>query len=263
MTKTAVILATGPSLTPEVLAAAREGQKRGLWAVLGMNRTYKDFPTLDGFLACNPEFYECEWERGLSKLACPKWTWDKKTAARLDIRFIEGKWADGFSKDPNVLHYGHSSGFQTPQIAYHLGYRRLLLCGYDMKYAPDYDGKNHRIGSSPRHYFGEYKDAILNHWPSVKVKDGVHIELIDQFEKVKRINTDVEIINCSPGSAMTCFEMANLTDILNGRHHLRPREVQTGVEGRATRDTLRLGVKTRRNKGAKGGNPELDNEVRH
>lgn len=261
--KTAVILATGPSLTLEVLAAAHEGQKRGLWAVFGMNHVWRDFKALDGFLACNPEYYEINWQRGLMNLPCPKWTWDQKTASRFDINYIEGKWADGFSKDPKVLHYGHSSGFQLPQIAYHLGYRRLLLCGYDMKYAPDYDGKNKRIGSSPRHYFGEYKDAILNHWPSVKVKDGVHIELIEQFEKVKRINPDVEIINCSPGSAMTCFEMATLTELLNERHHIRPGEVQSGMERGTPRDTLRIGIKTRRNKGAKKADPGVDHEIRH
>jgi hypothetical protein len=126
------------------------------------------------------------------------------------LRFIAGKWADGFSKDPECIHYGHSSGFQLPQIAYHKGFRRLLLCGYDMAYAKDYDGRNQRIGSTPRHYFGEYKEPELQHWPSVKVKDGVFVELIEQFEKVKKLNPDVEIVNCSPGSAMTCFAMGDL-----------------------------------------------------
>jgi hypothetical protein len=101
-----------------------------------------------------------------------------------------------------------------PQIAYHAGFRRLLLCGYDMRYAADYDGRNQSIGSVPRHYFGEYKESELNHWPSVKVRDGVHVELIEQFEKVKRLNPEVEIINCSPGSAMTCFQMATLQELL-------------------------------------------------
>ncbi len=212
--KTACILATGPSLTAGVLGAAREGQARGLWTVFGMNHVWRDFPTLDVFLACNPEYYETQWELGLGCHGAEKWTWDRKTADRYGIRFIAGKWADGFSKDPRVIHYGHSSGFQLPQIAYHAGFRRLLLCGYDMRYATDYDGRNQRIGSTPRHYFGEYKEPELNHWPSVRVKDGVFVELIEQFEKVKRLNPDVEIINCSPGSAMQCFPMATLEEFL-------------------------------------------------
>jgi hypothetical protein len=210
--KTAVILATGPSLTPDVLSAARCGQVQGSWLVYGMNRLWRDFPTLDGFLACNPEFFDLEWERGLKDIRADKWTWDAVTAGKYGIRYIEGKWADGFSRDPRVIHYGHSSGFQLPQIACHNGCRRLLLCGYDMRFAGDYDGKNQRIGSTPRHYFGEYGDKELSHWPSVKIKDGVFVELIEQFEQVKRLNPEVEIINCSPGSAMRCFPFGKLGD---------------------------------------------------
>lgn len=213
-TKTAVILATGPSLTPEVLAAARAGQEQGLWSVFGMNRVWRDFPTLDGFLACNAAFYDVEWDRGLKDLACDKWTWDRAVQKKYGVRYIAGKWAEGFSKDPNFIHYGHSSGFQLPQIAYHAGFRRLLLCGYDMSYAKDYDGKNKRIGCTPRHYFGEYDHPSLNHWPSVKVRDGVFLELIDHFARVSKINPDVEIINCSEGSAMKCFPFARLEDFL-------------------------------------------------
>jgi hypothetical protein len=212
--KTAVILATGPSLTPEVLKTARRGQELGAWSVYGMNHLWRDFPTLDVFLACNPEYYDAQWHFGLKFSRAEKWTWDPKTATQYGVRFIEGKWADGFSKNPWVIHYGHSSGFQLPQIAYHAGFRRLLLCGYDMRYAKDYDGRNQRIGSSPRHYFGEYAPE-LQHWPSVKIKDGVFVELIEQFEKVKKLNPDVELVNCSPGSAMTCFQMSTLEEQLD------------------------------------------------
>jgi hypothetical protein len=211
--KTAVILATGPSLTPEVLEVARRGRELGAWALYGMNRTYRDVPELDTFLACNKEFYELEWERGLKEHRAVKWHWDLQTCIRFGLNFIPGKWGDGFPKEPIFIHLGHSSGFQLPQLAYHAGFRRLLLCGYDMRYAKDYDGRNQRIGSSPRHYFGEYAPE-LQHWPSVKIRDGVFVELIEQFEKVKRLNPDVEIINCSPGSAMDCFPMSTLEEQL-------------------------------------------------
>jgi hypothetical protein len=196
------------------MGTARRGQELGAWSVFGMNHVWRDFPTLDVFLACNPEYYESQWEKGLKDIPAQKWTWHFATSYKYGLKFILGRWKDGFSKDPEAIHYGHSSGFQLPQIAYHAGFRRLLLCGYDMRFAQDYDGRNQRIGSAPRHYFGEYEDADLNHWPSVKVIDGVHVELIEQFEKVKRINPDVEIINCSPGSAMTCFPMSTLAEEL-------------------------------------------------
>jgi hypothetical protein len=220
--RTAVILATGPSLTTAVLAAAQRGQQQGAWSVYGMNHVWRDFPTLDVFLSCNVQYYECEWGRGLREHRAEKWiavddAQPERFAAamKFGLNVKGGRWGEGFSRDPRFINYGHSSGFQLPQLAYHDGCRRLLLCGYDMRYAADYDGRNHRIGSAPRHYFGEYEAPALNHWPSVKVKDGVHVELIEQFEKVKRLNTDVEIVNCSPGSAMKCFPMSTLTELLD------------------------------------------------
>lgn len=210
--KTGIICGTGPSVTQDQLEIARFMQSQGA-LLFGMNHIWKELP-VDVFLACNPEYYDLYWERGLKDHSSEKWTWDKATAEKYDINFIKGRWSDGFSTDPQYLHYGHSSGFQLPGIAYHYGVRKMLLIGYDMAYAYDYNGKNSQIGSTPRHYFGEY-DAELQHWPSVKIKNGVFTELIEQFEKVKEINTDIEIINCTPNSAMTCFPMIELNECLS------------------------------------------------
>lgn len=217
--KTGIILATGPSLTKQQLITAKAAQSADKAMVFGVNHIWRDFPSLDVFLACNPEYYDAYWEEGLKDIESDKWTWHKPTAEKYRINHIEGRWADGLSTDPRYLHLGHSSGFQVPGIAYHYGIRRMLLCGYDMRYAEDYDGRNRRVGSSPRHYFGEYTPE-LQHWPSVKIKNGVFTELIEQFEKVKEINRDVEIINCSPGSAMKCFPMMSLEEALSEKSNV-------------------------------------------
>lgn len=208
--KTGIIIATGPSLSKEQLKTAKQLQKKG-FMVFGMNHVWKDYPDLDVFMACNPVYYDTQWENGLKDIKAEKWTWDQPTATRYNINYIEGKWADGFSTDPGVIHYGHSSGFQLPGLAYHYGVRRMLLIGYDMGYAKDYDAKNKNPGSTPRHYFGEYEDSQLHHWP-VSLNNGVFDALIKQFEKVKEINGDLEIVNCTPGSAMKCFPFGSLND---------------------------------------------------
>lgn len=211
----AVILGTGPSLTKEQLKIVEQAKNEGKCQVFGMNHIWQDFPTLDVFLSCNKEYYDYYWHEGLKYHPATKWTWDKDTAKKYQINYVEGKWADGFSKDPNFIHYGHSSGFQVPGLAYNYGFRKMILLGYDMGYASDYNGRCRQVGSKPRHYFdgGEYPHR-LQHWPSVKVKNGVFTELIQQFEKVKEINTDLEIINCSPGSHLTCFPMMDIEEAL-------------------------------------------------
>ena len=75
-----------------------------------------------------------------------------------------------------------------------------MLLGYDLKYAADYDGKARQIGSSPRHFFGEY-ESNLQHWPSVQVKAGVHVELVHLYKTIE-IQGLIEIVNCTPGSAL-------------------------------------------------------------
>jgi hypothetical protein len=215
---TAVILGTGPSLTPEVIATAKRGRALGAWRLYGCNHVWKVCPELDTFLACNVQYYETQWECGLREHRAEKWIAidDKqperfRAAMRFGLNIIAGKWADGFSKDPTCIHYGHSSGFQLPQLAVHEGYKRLLLCGYDLKFAPDYDGARKRVGSRPRHFFGEYSEPELQHWPSARVKNGVHIELVALFESVKRLNPELTLRNCSPNSALRCFEVSTLS----------------------------------------------------
>ena len=41
----------------------------------------------------------------------------------------------------------------------------------------------------------------MQHWPSVQVKDGVHVELVQLYQAVKDQGL-VEIVNCTPGSAL-------------------------------------------------------------
>jgi hypothetical protein len=92
-----------------------------------------------------------------------------------------------------------------------MGARRIVLLGYDMKYATDYCGTEKRVGNRPRHYFGEYPSALL-HWPSVSVRGGVHFGLVSLYESVAKQGL-IEIINCTPGSAVTCFPSMDIHDV--------------------------------------------------
>jgi hypothetical protein len=159
---------------------------------------------------CNWQWWASRWET-VKHLPADKWTTNGKAAAEFDINWIAEVNKPGLSTDPDLLHHGHSSGYQLLGMAYRAGAERILLLGYDMKYAPDYDGKAKQIGSGPRHFFGEYEPA-LQHWPSVMVQRGVHIELLDLYRSVAKQGL-VEIVNCSPGSALTCFPNRDIRDL--------------------------------------------------
>ena len=117
----------------------------------------------------------------------------------------------GLSEDPGVISHGHGSGFSLLSMAHRAGADRIVLLGYDLKYAPDYDGKAGYIGSQPRHFFGEYPEKMV-HWPSAQVQRGVHIELVELYRAVKEQGL-VEIINCTPDSAIDCFERMHIEEL--------------------------------------------------
>lgn len=88
---------------------------------------------------------------------------------------------------------GTNSGLFAMMVAVHLGAKRLLLCGFDMR---------------GTHYFGPHPKGMRNTKP-------------ERFEVFKQQFSryhpqGVEIINCTPNSALTCYPTANLEDCLLG-----------------------------------------------
>jgi len=188
--QTAIILGTGPSLTPEVVDLCKESGLR----LFGCNNTFEF--GLDVHLACNPAW----WDYYGTAFAGEKWTWDEPTAKKHGINYIAGKWEPGLSTDPNYIHYHHGSGPQIVNIALHYGITRMLLVGWDMKYG------------EKRHYFGEYPPPLL-HFPKTG-PNGEMTGLIKEMETIKPEIYGIEIINCTPGSAMKCFPFGRLEDYL-------------------------------------------------
>lgn len=206
----AVMLGTGPSVTPEQLAAVAAS---GL-PVFGCNNTYQ-VVELTALLSCNPEWWDYYWPRDarLRAGAFDKWTWDQATADKYGLRHIRGEWGDGLSTTPGVIHYGHSSGYQLLGLAYHYGVREMLLVGYDLRYPRGYDGRR-QIAGGDRHYFGEYP-AELQHWTKFGIgPDGELLGLLGCYRTIRPADYGLRIINCSPGSALDFFETEDWRDAL-------------------------------------------------
>lgn len=203
-----IVLGTGPSVTEDQLDAIRAS---GL-PVFGCNNTYQ-VAGLTALLACNPEWWDYYWPRdeALRNGDFEKWTWDKKTSEKYGIGFIRGEWRDGLSTDPAVIHYGHSSGYQLVGLAYHYGVREMILVGYDLRYPPGYNGMQ-KVAGGDRHYFGEYPPE-LQHWTKFGIGPNGELKgLLDCYRTINPEDYQLRIINCTPGSALDCFETADLED---------------------------------------------------
>ena len=183
------------------------------WTLYACNDAYRLAPDAALLHACNWQWWDARWDQ-VRDLPAEKWTTSAVAAGKYGIRWIAEVNEPGLSTNPDVLHHGHSSGYQLVGQAYRNGATRILLLGYDLKFAPDYDGASRQIGSGPRHFFGEY-EAALQHWPKVKVRAGVHYELVEMYGAIARQGL-VEIINCTPGSALDCFPVMDIRDVSDG-----------------------------------------------
>lgn len=196
-------IGTGPSLTLGQIETAR---RKG-FTLFGCNNVFREVPDLTLLYGCNAGWWDYYWIQ-VREHSAEKWTTNRPAAEKHGLNWVAECNAPGLSTSPDIIHHGHGSGFSLLNIAYLMGAERIVLLGYDMKYAPDYSGYNCAIGSGPRHYFGEYPE-VLQHWPKLQVKNGIHVELVEQYASVARQGV-VEIVNCTPDSAVTCFPMRDI-----------------------------------------------------
>jgi hypothetical protein len=193
----AVVAATGPSLTPEIAE-----QCRGLNCI-AVNDAYRLLPFAPVMYACDASWWQ--FHKGCPSFAGEKWSShapgsnDKEQAAKkFGLRLVRGHKADGFSFRPDMIHYGSNSGFQATNLAILFGATRIALIGFDMQRV---DRKQHFFGEHPKPLNKALGFARWLAWFK---------------EAAAMLPSGIEIINCTPGSALTVFPMGNLNEVLNG-----------------------------------------------
>lgn len=190
----AIVAATGPSLTQKVIDQCHLS---GL-PIFGCNLTFKVL-NLSVFHACNKAFYDYYWDKGLKDISADKWTWDERVRDEYGVNYVKGIWAPGLSTDPNYIHYHHASSPQLINIALHYGIKKMILVGFDMRYGE-------------KRHFEEYPTE-LQHFPKTG-PNGEMVGLIKEMQTIVPSDYGIEIINCCETSAMKCFPIMRLEDVL-------------------------------------------------
>jgi hypothetical protein len=216
--ETLAILASGPSLTQEQATLCR-GRARAI----AVNDSYLLAPWADLHYFCDAKWYE--WHRKFESPAQALFGRERALALfhgfqgvrvtieptvamlkydpsmkvlRNDSRPRDGKpRPEGLCLAPDGIRTGRNSGFQAINLAVHTGIRRILLLGYDMRAV---DGKSHWFGEHPRPAGASiYESTFLPAFQS----------LIQPLEDL-----GVEVINCTPESALKVFPRRDLADCL-------------------------------------------------
>jgi hypothetical protein len=188
-----VILASGPSLTCEDVDAVRGRAK-----VIAVKDAIKLAPWADVFYGAGGDTRGW-WAHNAALVAgFPglRFTLDPKMAAYATV--LQNTGFSGLERQPTGLRTGKNSGFQALNLALHLGATRILLLGYDMK---SDRGRDHFCGNHPHAHAPIPFDAFRDLFPSI-------------VEPLQAAGVDV--VNCTPNSALTCFPTMSLSDALDG-----------------------------------------------
>jgi hypothetical protein len=222
-----IVAAPGPSLTPEVAQACRIARWFKQWRIMAVQDAYRRMPFADAMYGCDERWWKVH--DGAREFKGERWTThedgegsgnDKSGIAEYGLRYVRGKTAEGFSRDPSVIHYGHNSGFQAVNLAMLRGVSRIVLVGFDMRRG---------------HFFGDHPAPLHN-----RDEFGLFVEAF----RAAAPSSTVPIVNATPGSALDAFPMVTLEDALEDDRVLRDRPVDHGGAGagcaREAVDALRL-----------------------
>ena len=214
---TVCILGGGPSLTGEQCAAVEAARKAAQVRVIAVNDAYLIAPWADICYFADASWHAWQVEgRPKPKLGLTSADVRARFAAfagqKCSIQNTGGSIDDaavhllrnlhypqngtGLSLDPEYLVTGSNSGFQALNLAVLAGARTIVLLGFD---ARDADGEEHWHG---RHQVRTVAGA----------QAGYRRSFASAAKAIKAAG--VTVLNCSPGSAITCFERADLMDAL-------------------------------------------------
>lgn len=185
------VLASGQSMCREVVETVRRSRVR----VIVINNTHELARWADMLYAADATWWQQYHAKTAGFLGF-------KVAAEetpfTDVLRVVPSGKEGFDPDPGAIRTGGNGGYAAIHIAAHAGCRRILLCGFDMH------GKHWH----PRH---EY--------PLRDAGQGIFKRWIARFETLapELAKRGIEVLNCTPESALSCFPMAKLEDAIAPR----------------------------------------------
>ena len=131
--KPAILFATGPSLTEEVVETIRPYKDK--FVMFGCNDSYKIVDYLNEHYGCDTKWWRQNGKDFREKYAnLSSWTQCRTSAQEYGLKFISGKHLGGFSLSSTLIHFGSNSGYQLMNLAFLMGVSKMILVGYNMKH---------------------------------------------------------------------------------------------------------------------------------
>lgn len=203
--ETVAVLASGPSMSMEVGETVR-----GRCRVIAVNNqgiettsavSHRVFPAVapwaDVLYAADAKWWLAYKEQAL------KFPGQRVTIRSVlpfpEVLSLEFSTLAPYDPRPTHLVSGGNSGYQAVHLAAQRGAARILLCGFDM-----------RAVNGGKHWFGDHPHKNL-------VSPQRYTTWINNFQRlgVALKALGVEVLNCTPDSALTGFPRAKLKEVFH------------------------------------------------
>jgi len=186
-----VCVASGPSLTASDVAYVR-GKAR----VIAINDTVTWAPWADILYSSHRSW----WKKNGKDFAGLRYSVGELVGGtegipkRPDVQVLKNTGETGLERDRYGVRTGRNSGYAAINLAVHLGAKRIVLLGYNMS---RFEGRSHFEGVP---YSG----------------NSPYPEFVKCFRTIVQPLRDagVEIVNCTPGSALTMFPVTALREVI-------------------------------------------------
>lgn len=190
--ETAAILGCGPSLSLVDFDSLRASRQR----VIAINDAIFEYPDADILYFCDRSWWDGEFGRRerFKKLGVPCWrvTLENEIPDEFGSVFrLKNTGPTGFDPDTQSLRHGSNSGYQAIHLAVHLGTARIVLHGFDMRIVR---GELHAMVRRERQDAAGFGRVLRE-------------EMLPKFQSLvdPLRERGVEVINATPGSALTCW----------------------------------------------------------
>ena len=188
--RTVAVLASGPSMSQSI---ADDILLSELPTVV-VNTTFRLAPWADVLYAADQGWWlryakELTEFKGLRVSCTP-------ASPRIGAHLLTNTGKVGFDPDPSCIRTGGNSGYAALHLAVHAGAARILLCGFNM--------------SGEGHWHGRHPDPLRNAGTGIYARWLLHFQGLAVALKER----NVEVLNCTPGSALTMWPHVSLEEAL-------------------------------------------------
>ncbi len=185
--RTVAVLATGPSMSQEVA-----DQVRGL-PCIAVSDAVRLAPWASILYSADRRWWQANpdaQEFGGVKLCAQ--------AGVEGVEHMVHSGSEGFDPSPSRVRTGGNSGYQAVHVAIHTGAARILLLGFDMH---------------GTHYFGPHTRRAPDGTPLRNTHPDAFTRWARRFSGLA--GCGAQIINCTPGSAITAFPFSSIEQEAN------------------------------------------------